>query len=121
VTVARHAVVLSLLAAGLVGCGAKPTHQGKTAAEWQEALRDASPKARQEAAVALGELGPAARAAVADLAAKDAAVRVTAAYALAQVGPDAKAAVPALEAMTRAKDGRESSAARHAIGKLKGE
>jgi HEAT repeat protein len=85
-------------------------------------LRDSDWVVRQEAALGLGNLGPAAAPAVPALAAAlkdgDAGVRLSAAHALAWIGPAAGDAVPALtEALDDPVPGVQSAAA-VALGKI---
>src|SRR5437763_1050288 len=106
VAVRRHALVLLMvLLVECLGCA----HQLKPAVgdvpELIALLKEGDDSARASAALALGKLGPGARAAVPALGAalrdEYEAVREQAAWALGQIGPDAKAAVPALRTALR--------------------
>jgi len=90
-------VLLSLLV--LVGCGKKEAlYNGKSAAQWQQALHDPLPGVRREAAGALGALkaGQSAADLTAALKDLDGEVRAKAAEAIWSIGPDANEAVPNL-------------------------
>jgi len=98
----------------------EPTYQGRPLHEWVKLLKKGDGAARQRAALAIGEMGPKAKAAVPDLvdALKDKSGRVRrfAAKALGQIGPKAKAAVPSLtEAL---KDDEVGSMAGYALKKI---
>src|SRR5205823_4902352 len=78
----------------------EPSSEGKSLSEWVKLLKGGDFGERQKAALALGKMGPKAKAAVPALidALKDKKDRVRrfSAKALGDVGPEAKAAVPAL-------------------------
>ena len=95
-------------------------YQGKTVSQWIEVLKDKDVRVRNAAATALGQIGPAAKAAVPALIEalkdKDRTVRRVAAFVLGQIGP---AAVPALiEALKKDRVGRYSTAVVDALGKI---
>lgn len=82
----------------------EPSHNGKTLREWIEHFQKATTvKEREDAVIAIGEMGPKAKSAVPFLiqVLKDDTLRVQMAtlYALGKIGPEAKAAVPILEEM----------------------
>ncbi|MBI3465491.1 MAG: HEAT repeat domain-containing protein [Planctomycetes bacterium] len=85
-----------------------------------EALKSSDAAAREKAAMALGDLGPKAAAAVAELTARlkdeSPAVRAHAAFALGQIGAGANSAVPALGAAVK---DSEPAVRRAAIGALR--
>jgi HEAT repeat protein len=119
------AILGLLLFAGLVGwCVAgddkEPVYQGKLLSAWIEQLTDRSATARQEAAEALGKIGPAAKPAVgpliAALADSDDAVRDAAAEALAAFGKDAVAPLVAALKHTDANVRRGAAAALSNMG-----
>ena len=75
----------------------EPAYQAKTLAQWKVAANDAKPKVRQDAAKALGQLGPAAIPVLVDLLAdEDGKVRSDVTQSLKRIG---SAAVPPLTAL----------------------
>ncbi len=78
----------------------EPFQDGRPASYWIDQLKDGDPAKRQEAAAALGRMGPDGRNAVPALAValKDDSelVRANAALALSKIGSESQAAVPAL-------------------------
>jgi hypothetical protein len=94
-------------------------YQGKTVSQWVEALKDKDDRTRRGAAIALGQIGPAAKDAVPALIEvlkdKDDRVRNYAASALGKIGP---AAVPALMEALKDKDINVRNAAVRALGQI---
>ena len=90
----------------------------------REMLKDKDPNIRRNAAQALGNVGPEAKAAVPALTEtlkdKDDFVCQCAAYALGNIGPEAKAAVPALTEATQSKNYFVRQSAVAALGKIAG-
>jgi len=99
IAIARLAV-LSLLLFPLAGCQKEAMAGEKPVSHWIKQLQDPDRTKRHDAANALGQTGPAAKAAVPALteALKDTdeIVRARAAEALGMIGPDAGSAAPAL-------------------------
>src|SRR5262249_52684779 len=97
----------------------EPSYQGKTLDEWIKLLKDGDAKVRGTAALALRQLGPAARPAVPALIAalKDADpyVRIEASLALGKIGPDA---IPALTEALKAKNRYQRMGAALALGHM---
>lgn len=97
---------------------ADASYQGKPVSHWQRQLSSATPLDRWNAAIALGETGPAASAAIPALTAafkdKDERVQAGAAAALAKIG---KPAVPALIELARKGDRRQRRWALYALGR----
>jgi HEAT repeat protein len=117
-----------LLALSAAGCGpARPTLAGgKPVRHWTEALRDPSPKVRQEAAAKLGNVGPSDPAALPALRAAlndaDAGVRREVIVALVKCGPAAREAAPALEQLRQNdRDAQVRDYAGRALEKLRAE
>jgi HEAT repeat protein len=89
------------LALVVVGCQPEKVHKGKRVSLWIEELKEGAwPSDRWRAALAVGEIGPEARAAIPHLIAalrdNDATVRWAAARALGRFGPQARKATGAL-------------------------
>src|SRR5205807_1340254 len=103
----QHLLALALLlgctiyTASCLGQEQEASYRNQTVSQWVEALHHADAGVRSEAAYALGQIGPPARVAFADLLAvfqKDSEtfVRQEAGYALGSLGAAAKQAVPVL-------------------------
>src|ERR1043166_9930771 len=106
----------------LAGCSRGPLSRGKSVIDWRHALQDSSIELRREAAEALGELGPDAKAAAPDLAAalkdKDDGVRIKAAAALWSIGSAGATAVPDLIAALQDKRAEVRLGAAGALGAM---
>jgi len=91
-------LLLALLSTG--GCGSKAPYEGKSAAQLERMLHDASAAVQAQGAYGLSLLGPDARSAVPTLieasTTKDTIVRQNSVLALGSIGPDARDAVPVL-------------------------
>ncbi len=113
------AVALALTAALTAADDKEPVYQGKPLSAWVEQLTDRSATARQEAAEAIGKIGPAAKSAVGPLLAAlgdtDDTVRDAAALALAAFGKDA---VGPLTAALKHADANVRRGAAAAIGRI---
>jgi HEAT repeat protein len=117
--------VLILLAVLLMGCGRREPvlSGGKPVSYWVEALRQPDAKLRKQAAVKLGNAGPANAAVLPALRNalrdRDAAVRCEAILALLKCGPAAGEALPELVALQREdRDPRVRSYATQTVEKL---
>ncbi|MBP9201191.1 MAG: HEAT repeat domain-containing protein [Gemmatimonadales bacterium] len=125
-------VTLLALALGATGLSAQtgrgpkePTFQDRGLSAWVDDLKGLAPYTRNQAAYAIGGMGPAARSAVPALieALKDpeATVRFPVCIALGEIGPDAIAAVPALREALDDRNDDVGAMARKAIIKITGE
>jgi len=137
----RKTIIALVGLAVAVGCRAKSPIEGKSAAELEamlrggdataqaqgalglsDALKSPQPLVRQNAALALGEVGPEAKAAVPALAEAlrdpEWVVRRQAAVALGRLGPDARPAVPALQRLTHDANSLVRKAAVEALQKV---
>ena len=97
----------------------EPAYDGKPLGYWVTQSKDKDRAVREAAADALGEIGPAAKAAVPALVEllkdKERQVPFVAAVALGKIGPAAKGATPALMEMLKGKDKIARSAAAWAL------
>jgi HEAT repeat protein len=125
---AVRTVVLLSLAALLLGCGRRGPvlSGGKPVHYWVEALRDADARLRKQAAIKLGNAGPADAAVVPALRQalhdRDAAVRREAILALVKCGPAADESVPTLAALQeRDRDAQVRAYAARALETLRRE
>ena len=92
----------------------EPVYRGKTLSQWAHRAKDRDSWMRQEAAAALGKMGPAATAALTEMFKDDDVfVRDAAAKAMKEVGPTT---IPALTALLRDKDDNVRWAAADALG-----
>jgi HEAT repeat protein len=103
------AIILIMVWPGLTWAGGgEPKKQGKTVQEWLGELNSAGVADREKACKALGDFGPAGKAAVAALAGRlkdeSARVRVEAINALRRIGPPAREVLPQLLAALDDKD-----------------
>lgn len=119
-------LALALGAAGLSAQAAKePEFQDRPLSAWVEDLHGMAPYTRNQAAYAIGGMGPAAKSAVPALieALKDpeATVRFPVCIALREIGPDAIAAVPALREALDDRNDDVAAMARKALIKITGE
>lgn len=119
-------LALALGATGLSAQAAKePEFQDRPLSAWVEDLHGMAPYTRNQAAYAIGGMGPAAKSAVPALieALKDpeATVRFPVCIALKEIGPDAIAAVPALREALDDRNDDVAAMARKALIKITGE
>jgi len=125
-------VTLLALALGATGLSAQagrapkePEFQDRPLSAWVEDLHGMAPYTRNQAAYAIGGMGPAAKSAVPALieALKDpeATVRFPVCIALREIGPDAIEAVPALREALEDRNDDVAAMARKALIKITGE
>ena len=121
-------LALSLTGTALAAQGSaakEPSFQDRPLSAWVDDLKGLAPYTRNQAAYAIGGMGPAARSAVPALieALKDpeATVRFPVCIALGEIGPDAIAAVPALREALDDRNDDVGAMARKAIIKITGE
>lgn len=103
----------------------EPTFQDRTLSSWVKDLKADAPYTRNQAAYAIGGMGPAARAAVPALIEAltdpEPVVRFPVCIALREIGPDAKEAVPALMLALDDRNDDVAAMARKALIKITGE
>jgi HEAT repeat protein len=110
----------------LAGCRETPvtSAHGKPVSHWVGALRDSDARVRKRAVAALGNVGPADKAAIPALIEavkdRDATVRGEAILALLKLGPAAKDAIPVLTQAQRDRDAQVRSYATKALEKIGG-
>lgn len=124
-TVALAATALIAPIVSAQGRAAEPTFQDRTLSSWVQDLKALAPYTRNQAAYAIGGMGPAAVAAVPALieALKDPepSVRFPVCIALREIGPNAKDAIPALTAALDDRNDDVAAMARKALIKITGE
>lgn len=125
----RQAVLILLLALGVLGCGRTDVPKekyfsGEPVEHWLEAIRDPDPKLRRRAAEVLGNVGPIdARSVPALIEAvkdKDVRVRDAAVLGLSKIGTPASAAEPVLSAATKDLDPNVRKHASTALERVRG-
>jgi HEAT repeat protein len=101
----------------------EPSFRGRPLSDWVKELKAPEAEMRRQAAVALSQMGPAAKPAVNDLGNalkdEDATVRLTVVTALWRLGPDAQVVAPAVAAtLKKDRDQRVRTMAAYALGKV---
>jgi HEAT repeat protein len=121
-------LAVSALSTGLSAQGRRPkepTFQDRPLSAWIADLKGMAPYTRNQAAYAIGSMGPAAKAAVPALiealSDPEPTVRFPACIALKEIGPDAAEAVPALRAALEDRNDDVAAMARKALLRITGE